>query len=259
MSNEQQKIFVQSPVANNLQPLILAIETATRAGSVSVARGETILASTGGDPAASHSTDLIENVDAVLREASTQLGAVDLFAVAAGPGSFTGLRIGIATVKSFAVALKRRCAAVPTLAAVAYAAGRSERTVALLPAGRGEVFAQMFSVNDKVETLDQASHISPAALLGKYGAHQRVVWAGEGAHLQFELLKNAAEERRIKFHDSASEQLTDGWAIAPPQNRLADAVAMLALQLWRADELVNAEDLHADYVRPSDAEIKSHA
>jgi tRNA threonylcarbamoyladenosine biosynthesis protein TsaB len=128
--------------------VILAIETATRAGSVAVSRGEEILSCVRGDASSSHSTDLIENIDRVLREADLQLSNVDLFAAAIGPGSFTGLRIGIATVKSLAVSMNKKCIGVSTLASVAHAAGESERTVALLPAGRGEVFAQIFSVAD---------------------------------------------------------------------------------------------------------------
>src|SRR5688500_18999269 len=96
------------------EPVILAIETATRAGSVAVARGEEILSSRTGDASSSHSQDLIENIDAVLQTAGLELSSVDLFAAAIGPGSFTGLRIGLATVKSLAVSLARRCVGVST-------------------------------------------------------------------------------------------------------------------------------------------------
>ena len=173
------------------EPFILAIETATRAGSVAIARGEGILASRAGEASSSHSQDLIENIDAILQEAGVQLSAVDLFAAAIGPGSFTGLRIGLATVKSLAVSLDRRCVGVSTLGAVSHAAGASEHTVALLPAGRGEVFAQMFAVHDDVVApLDESAHISPQALVAKYGSYPQVTWAGEGAHAQLELIRS---------------------------------------------------------------------
>ena len=250
MSNEPQ--FGVRP------PLILAIETATRTGSVSVARGEKVLASISGDPSSSHSTDLIENVNAVLRDAGAALNAVEVFAAAIGPGSFTGLRIGLTTVKSFAVALNRQCAPVPTLAAVAYAAGKSERTVALLPAGRGEVFAQMFSVADNVERLDEPSHISPVQLIAKYGAHPRVLWTGEGAHIQGDMLRQAAAKAGFPFGGNETLNASNGWMIGSPQDKLANAVAMLAMQQWREGLLVEPEDLRANYVRASDAEIKSN-
>src|SRR5204863_4448137 len=111
----------------------------------------------------SHSNTLLADLDKLLAETKTKLPAIDLFAVAAGPGSFTGLRIGIATVKALAATLDRPCAAIPTLQAVALAGGPSDASVALLPAGRGEVFAQLFSVaNDGTVTpLDEPLHIPP--------------------------------------------------------------------------------------------------
>jgi len=67
------------------EPLILAIETATRAGGVAVARGQDILASITGDPAVSHSSNLIEMIESVLQAGGIALHEVDLFAVAVGP------------------------------------------------------------------------------------------------------------------------------------------------------------------------------
>jgi tRNA threonylcarbamoyladenosine biosynthesis protein TsaB len=242
-----------------MDPIILAIETATRAGSVAVALGEKILASTTGDPSSSHSTDLIENIDRVLREAGVELGAVDVFAAAVGPGSFTGLRIGLATVKSLAVALNKKCVGVSTLAAIAQASGESERTVAMLPAGRGELFSQMFSVRaGDVASLDEAVHISPNLLLSKYGSYPRLTWAGEGAHAQLETLRAEAARRQLPFA-SATVADKNGWLVAPQSERIAEAVARLSLRDYHAGNLIEPDNLAADYVRPSDAEIKAHA
>ncbi|HSP64346.1 MAG TPA: tRNA (adenosine(37)-N6)-threonylcarbamoyltransferase complex dimerization subunit type 1 TsaB, partial [Pyrinomonadaceae bacterium] len=152
------------------EPLILAIESGTRAGSVSLARGREVLSALLGDGASSHSTDLIDNIERVLQAGNAKLIDVDLFAVTAGPGSFTGLRIGLATVKALAVCVQKPCAGVSTLAAIAHAAGDSERTISILPAGRGEVYAQPFSVRGEiVSALDDASHIKPSELLKEYG------------------------------------------------------------------------------------------
>src|ERR1700752_4026778 len=130
-----------------VQPLILEVETATLSGSIALAREEVLIASVSGDPAVSHSNTLLADLDKLLSQTRFKLPDIDLFAVAAGPGSFTGLRIGIATVKALAATLARSCAAIPTLQAVALTAGTSEASVALLPAGRCEVFAQLFSVS----------------------------------------------------------------------------------------------------------------
>lgn len=242
------------------EPFILAIETATRAGGVAISRGDEILASRSGDASSSHSNDLIQNIDAVLKDAGVELSAVDLLAAAIGPGSFTGLRIGLATVKSLAVSLDRRCVAVSTLAAVSHAAGGAERIVALLPAGRGEVFAQMFAVRDnEVEPLDEAAHISPSNLIMKYGSYPQLLWAGEGAHAQVEVIRSAASEKGIELKAGAFDEPTNGWMLAPPAPALAGDVARLAFREWRKGNAIEAAELRANYVRASDAEINAHA
>jgi tRNA threonylcarbamoyladenosine biosynthesis protein TsaB len=170
---------------------------------------------------------------------------VDLFAAAEGPGSFTGLRIGLATTKSFAVCAGKRCVGVSTLAAIARAAGNSQNVVSLLPAGRGELFAQNFSVHDGVvKELDSASHLSLGAILEKYGGVQEVVWAGEGAHVNAEILRAWPMERNLT-----------GWRIAPLSDQLAISIAALALNSYRAGNTVSPNELRAVYVRASDAEI----
>jgi tRNA threonylcarbamoyladenosine biosynthesis protein TsaB len=221
-------------------PLILSVETATLAGSVALSRGEQILAAFAGDSGASHSNTLLNDIDKLLRESEVDLSEIDLFAIATGPGSFTGLRIGIATVKGLAATLDRPCAGIPTLHAVALAADEFSRSVALLPAGRGEVFAQLFSVSKGVVTaLDNATHISPQKLLDKYSSLENVLWCGEGA-----IANKAVIEKE------------PGWRIAPPIPNLATHVATLALQKFRDEELEHPDAVQAIYVRPSDAELK---
>lgn len=226
-------------------PLILAVETATRAGSVALARGREILSAASGDASASHSKDLIETVEGVLHSGGVQLSEVELFAVAEGPGSFTGLRIGLATVKSFAMCTGRSCVGVSTLAAIALTAGTAEAIVSLMPAGRGELFAQKFAIDDgEARELDQAAHLSLEAILEKYAEAPGLAWAGEGAQLNSEILTAWAQD-----HDIHS------WRIAQPSGDLARSIAALALNSYRAGDTVSPSDLHAVYVRASDAEI----
>lgn len=220
------------------KPLILSVETATLAGSVALARGDQFLAGFVGDAVASHSNTLLRDIDKVLNDAQTDLSQIELFAVASGPGSFTGLRIGIATVKALAETLNCPCVGIPTLHAVAHSAGDSEYTVALLPAGRGEVFAQLFSVTKQgiVLALDQASHIAPQRLFEKYSSLEDVLWSGAWA-----------SANRALFDDKA--------AIAPPTGNLAEHISLLALQKFREKLVGHPDDLQAIYVRPSDAEL----
>jgi tRNA threonylcarbamoyladenosine biosynthesis protein TsaB len=249
-------------VSSNKRPLILSIETATRAGSIALTRGDALLAVSTGDPSVSHSAHLLEDVSRVLEKGGAALDEVELFAVALGPGSFTGLRIGLATVKSFAATLMRPCVGVSTLHATAHAAGESRQTLALLPAGRGELFAQLLSVerNGEVLARDAPAYLTPQKLLAKYGGETSLKWAGEGAHIHLELIRARAKAEGIKFlvesqnsePDLSAERL---WALAPLQSALAVNVAELALRRFDAADVESPGQLSAIYVRPSDAEL----
>jgi tRNA threonylcarbamoyladenosine biosynthesis protein TsaB len=246
-------------------PLILSLETATLGGSVFLGRGSVELAARAGDPQVSQSASLLKDIDDILEEAGASLHQVDLFACASGPGSFTGLRIGIATLKALAASLKRPAVGVPTLQAVAHAAGPSSGTVALLPAGRGEVFAQMFSVAEDgtVTELDSAAHLSPTGLLKRYSEFPNLCWAGSGGHLQRDFLEDYAQQQGIDFVEQTSEEneIPTGssgriWRLAAKETNLAKHVAALALQVFAAGNIQSPQALSAIYVRPSDAELK---
>lgn len=206
---------------------------------MAVARGEQVLSTRAGDATVSHSMNLIEMIEEALEEAGVKLSEVDLFAVAEGPGSFTGLRIGLATVKAFAAHLNRKVAGVNTLAAVAHASGADGEIISLLPAGRGEVFAQRFSVDESnVVEMDQARHLSPSAVTGQYGEIERLTLAGEGARLF-----------------TSPNGGTPNWIVMGDALNLAPSIALLGFVNYREGKSVAPEDLRAVYVRASDAEI----
>lgn len=214
-------------------------------GSVAVSRGDEMLGVVSGDAGISHSNTLLGDVDKLLAQTQITLSQIDLFAVATGPGSFTGLRIGIATVKAIAATLDRPTAGIPTLEAVALSGGVSAESIALLPAGRGEVFTQLFSVlrPDLVEALDEAAHVPPARLFERYGDLETVTWCGEGAIVNRELIESWTAGR--------------DWKIAPQTNGLAAQVATLALARFNRNEFENPFALRAIYVRPADAQLKT--
>ncbi|MDQ5847288.1 MAG: tRNA (adenosine(37)-N6)-threonylcarbamoyltransferase complex dimerization subunit type 1 TsaB [Acidobacteriota bacterium] len=242
----------------NEGPVILSVETATRGGSIFLARGVLQLAARVGDPNISHSNNLLTDINDTLEGAGLSLEDVEVFACASGPGSFTGLRIGIATVKALAATLQRPSVGIPTLQAVAHTAGASPATVAVLPAGRGEVFAQMFSVaeDDTVTKLDEAAHLSPQRLIDRYGVMRKLIWAGSGVLVQQDLLRSYAAENRIPFLEESSLPPDDAWVVATNVPNLARHVSALALHAFRRDDLQSAQALRAIYVRPSDAELK---
>lgn len=246
-------------------PLILSLETATRIGSVALTRGPRLLSLRAGEAQTSHSTTLLQHVEEVLDEAGATLPEVELFAAANGPGSFTGLRIGIATVKAFAATLNRPCVGISTLSAIAHAAGPSPATLAMIPAGRGEVFAQFLSVDEAgaVTPLSKAVHQHPEKLLEGVHHFNRLKFSGEGARQHELLIKAKAEREGIQLlpeKASGRESVAADvrlWLIDEPSDALALDIAALAYLSHKSGAVVGAEQLKAIYVRPSDAELNS--
>jgi tRNA threonylcarbamoyladenosine biosynthesis protein TsaB len=246
--------------------LILSLETATRDGSLALMRGSVLLDSIKGVADESHSVNLLQQIESLLERNQVSLCEVDVFATATGPGSFTGLRIGLATIKGFAHSLGRTAIGIPTLSAVAHSAGNSERTFALLQAGRGEVFSQMFSVDEggDVAELSEAEHLPPNMVLQRTDAVTPLHWAGPGAQMYSDAIEERSRELGISFQKRSSrtsspENDVIGWTVIDDDPVLAEHVALLAMrQAEQIDTARYAEDLHAIYVRPSDAELNKN-
>lgn len=227
--------------------VILAIETATRRGSVALVRDEDVCARKAlGEREAS--ATLLVAIDEVLRAGRIDLSGVDLFAAAIGPGSFTGLRAGLATVRALARASGRPAVGVPTLWAVAYAeGGPGDPVCVVLPAGRRELFCQLLRVGrEAVEEMGDPVYLTPSALLERESWPEGLVWAGEGARALRQELAQAAAERGLRWREGRIGE-TGAWTLAEGVPELASAVARLARV---------GVALRPLYVRPADAELK---
>jgi tRNA threonylcarbamoyl adenosine modification protein YeaZ len=245
-------------------PLVLALDTATDVRSVAVVRGGRTLALASEPAGAKGASLVLSQIDAALRAAGVAFADVGLFAVATGPGSFTGLRAGLATVKAFAATTNLRAAGVPTLHAVACAAGPSACTIAAIPAGRGELFAQFLRIgaDGNVEELTAPAHIKPASLVEQardFSADAK--WVGGGAVAHKDSIHEAAERAGYGWREltplEAHEERAHapGWSLIAPFDSYAEQIARLGLLDWGKGTTVDAGSLRALYVRPSDAEL----
>jgi len=240
--------------------LTLCVETATERRSVAVLRGAQVLSQCERPLRDGGGAAVLADIDRALSEASIRVADVELFAAAKGPGSFTGLRAGLATIKALAATLGKPAVGVPTLHALARAARPARILCALLPSGRGEVFAQMLRVTEEgeVEELSAPEHVPPAKLLERM-SEGGVKFAGGGARKFEALLRERAEALGLGFLElkDAHEDAAEGvWALAPEIESLATEVGALAQTKYAAGESVEAFELEALYVRPSDAELK---
>ncbi len=137
---------------------VLAVDTTSPRGSLAVADGSGLLAEARVVTESGHSRWLLPAVDALLRGLGVGATEIDLYAVTSGPGSFTGLRIGIGTVQGLALASRRPCLGVSTLDVVAQEAATEGPVVALVDAFRDEVF---WAVYDAQRRLQGERHVGP--------------------------------------------------------------------------------------------------
>src|SRR6266508_3210490 len=129
---------------------VLALDTTTRAGSVALVADDEMVVERSGDARRTHAERLPGDILALLSDMGLTPSDVDLFAIASGPGSFTGLRIGIATIQGLAFVTRRRVVGVPALDALAQLASRDAGpggiVAAWMDAHRREVFAALYRV-----------------------------------------------------------------------------------------------------------------
>jgi tRNA threonylcarbamoyladenosine biosynthesis protein TsaB len=222
--------------------LVLALDTTTRAGSAAVVRDGAVVLEEAGDPALTHGQRLPRDLMRLLDRAGVQLDDVDLFAVAAGPGSFTGLRVGIATVQGLAMAGARRVVPVSTLEALARA-GRNGRDpiAAWMDAQRGEVFAALYAADATSLVIDPSSE-PPDRTLERWGPHLsgRERFIGDGALRYREAIARASP--------SATRAV-----IVDPVPPLAGVIGALASN--QPDRGVLPHAVVPIYIRRSDAEL----
>jgi tRNA threonylcarbamoyladenosine biosynthesis protein TsaB len=183
------------------------------------------------------------------------LGTVDLFAVASGPGSFTGLRIGIATIQGLALATGRRIVAVSALDALAQtaAAGAAPGTfvAAWMDARRHDVYAALYRVTDaptfsveRLVGLEGPTAGDPDATLDRWAPRVRggrVVCVGGGA---------------VLYADTVRRRADAVWEVLPESPLLAGTIGRMAMARARSGETIDPAAVHPLYVRRPDAEVE---
>lgn len=222
---------------------ILALETAAKAVSAAITEDGRILASGYQDTGLTHSRTLMPIVEGLFR--NTELTAADMnaIAVSAGPGSFTGVRIGVSTAKGLAFAASIPAVAVSTLAALARNVSFAEGLiVCAMDARRGQIYNALFEAGDGRLTRltpDRAVALSDLAEELKNDSRPKTV-LGDGAGLCFGYLTEAGISCRM----------------APPQLLMQNAmsVALEAEDLIQGGNLVSAQELAPVYLRPPQAE-----
>lgn len=223
---------------------ILALESSAAAASVAVCKDEALIAQTIQRTGLTHSATLLPMVEALLQNAGLALSDMDLLAVAAGPGSFTGLRIGVSALKGLAWAMDKPCAGCSTLESMAWQVAHLEgvELCPVMDARRNQVYNARFAVqNGTPVRLTEDRAISLGDLLAEVKKTQKMqILVGDGAKLCYTVFQEAGVTVQL----------------APPHLLYQSAwgVARSALELARQDALTTAAALRPDYHRLSQAE-----
>ena len=229
---------------------VLAIETTTSHGSVALLDDEQLLTERPLE-AQHYSRQLLPALSGLLQEHRLSLASVGLFAVASGPGSFTGCRVGLTAVKGLIEVLQAPAVPVSTLQAIASFSGGGS-AMAALDAARGEVYWGRYAADP---SLFWALPEQLRTDVGEEGLETVDAWAARLAASSEPCWTPHAQLTAALAATGASAATLERLRAAP--ERLAPAVGRVGLRLFRAGYACDALQLDARYLRRSDAEIFS--
>lgn len=225
--------------------LICSVDSSATPASVCLLEDDKIIAEYYLNTGFTHSQTLMAMLESVLKISGKSADDIDLYAVNSGPGSFTGVRIGVSAVKGMAYAQNKLCVEVSTLASMAYNfLGNHAIICACMDARRRQVYHGLFRVDgDKIERLCEDKAIAVEELLGSLPKDEEIILVGDGA----ELVYQSAEDPAIK--------------LAPPNLRYqrASSVALAAVETYNRGEVVSPAALMPRYLRLSQAERERNA
>lgn len=220
---------------------ILALESSAVSASVALTEDDKLIAQSFQNCGLTHSRTLLPMAEALLANCGVSLSEVDAFAVAHGPGSFTGVRIGVATVKGFALGTDRPCVGVSTLEAMAWGARSLGGSLCcVMDARAGQVYNALFEVDGLTPRRLCDDRALKMTELSEEIGEAAYFLVGDGANLCYNTIKDSCTDLRL----------------APPELRYATGfgVAAAALPLIREGRTCTPQELDAFYLRRPQAE-----
>ena len=216
---------------------ILAVDTSAVCASVGVTEDGKILSESSINTGLTHSRTLMPMIDSTLRNGEIDLDSIDYLACSVGPGSFTGIRIGVAAIKGLADGLKKKCIPVSTLEALAYnLQGRCCTAVSVMDARCNQVYCGIFLVDgEEITRLTEDMALKIEELEKMLPDYENVVFVGDGARLCHTKL---------------------GYEIAPAGQlyQRGSSVALAAEKSFSEEKTVSAAELMPAYLRLPQAE-----
>lgn len=229
---------------------ILAIDSSGLVATVAVVEEENEISKTIAEYTINykktHSQTLLPMLDEIVKMTDMNLDTIDAIAVAGGPGSFTGLRIGSATAKGLGLALKKPLIHIPTVDGLAYNLCYTDRIICpIMDARRNQVYTGIYQMDgDKLQVLEAQMAVEIDELAKKLCTYGKpVIFLGDGVPVH----KDRLEKELMTNHDIA-------FAPSHMNQQRAAAVGMLGIQYYKEGKTETAMEHKPDYLRVSQAE-----
>lgn len=222
---------------------ILALDSSGLVATVALLEDDQTVAEYTVNYKKTHSQTLLPMLDEIVRMTEFDLNTVDAIAVAGGPGSFTGLRIGSATAKGLGLALHKPLIHVPTLDGMAYNLFGSQGLVCpIMDARRSQVYTGIYRVDNQFEIVEEQMAIAVSELIDKLNAYgEKVTFLGDGVPV-------------YKAELEANLKVEFCFAPAHMNRQRASAVGTLGMELYKQGIFESAAEHQPDYLRISQAE-----
>lgn len=221
---------------------VLAIDTSSNVATVAVMEDELLLGEYVLNHKKTHSQKIMVMIEQLLSDLEMSVKDIDIFAAAVGPGSFTGLRIGVETVKALAHAAGKKVVSVGTLEALAYNVPYAEHIIVpIMDARRNNVFAASYIWDEGFKEIGQPEGITIEECVDSCGDFLDTVFVGDGAIAHRAYIEERLGEHAIFPHGAAL-------------NSRASSVAALALEKAKRGETQSYLEMKPYYIKKSQAE-----
>lgn len=224
--------------------LTLAFDTSSKTVAVALLHDDVILYDTIINIDLNHSEVLLSAISYACLQTRIKISEIDLFACVIGPGSFTGLRIGVSTLKGLMLATGKPAVGISSLAALALNVGKSSKIIcSVMDAGRGQVYTAFYRYNENglLDQIGTDEAVDPREII--LNPEQEIIFVGDGAIKYSGIISNNINNK-INIASSAQQYIR------------ASSVGILGREKYNRNELLNAETFVPVYLRSADARVK---
>lgn len=224
--------------------LTLAFDTSSKTVAVALLRDDVIIYDAIINIDLNHSEVLLSAISYACLQTRIKISEIDLFACIIGPGSFTGLRIGVSTLKGLMLATGKPAVGISSLAALALNVGKSSKIIcSVMDAGRGQVYTAFYRYNENglLDQIGTDEAVDPREII--LNPEQEIIFVGDGAIKYSGIISNNINNK-INIASSAQQYIR------------ASSVGILGREKYNRNELLNAETFVPVYLRSADARVK---